>query len=188
MGHGSTKDSLVGVFVGEKQEQGATNPWLGCTTWRVCQAIFRLASARYWSAALGQLVGCRFQWIWTSSRINRGVAGDDEIAVGDHGGGLHKVPRLADLVLTANKATAKRAICQLLGAITLLQKQQTGVRLLDDRNTQPGEKFSRSKNVAHELQDVSQSLFTHKNQRSSFGEPAPLSSRQIPGDVGFSSS
>lgn len=24
MGHGSTKDSLVGVFVGEKQEQGAT--------------------------------------------------------------------------------------------------------------------------------------------------------------------
>ena len=69
----------------------------------------------------------------SSSQVgNGGVAGDDEITVGDDGRRLHEILGPVDFFLTIDKAMAEGAIRQLLGAVSLLQGEQADGGLLGD--------------------------------------------------------
>ena len=52
---------------------------------------------------------------------HRGVAGDDQIAVGDDGSGLQEIPGVIDLILAANETLLEGAGFQLLTAKSLLE-------------------------------------------------------------------
>ena len=60
---------------------------------------------------------------------HRGVAGDDQIAVGDNGSGLQEIPGVIDLILATYKPILEGAGLQLLAAKSLLEREQGCVDL-----------------------------------------------------------
>ena len=55
---------------------------------------------------------------------HRGVAGDDQIAVGNDGSGLQEIPGVIDLILAADKPILEGTGFQLLTAKALLEREQ----------------------------------------------------------------